>query len=81
MAERSETGIRAIHIWLSSRNFLEFVYKDNTFNRDFIPGGGVWQDYSVPNEMRLQSGLDSKSPMQSGHISKYPMALGEPSET
>ena len=45
---------------------------------DFIPQGGLWQDYAVKNEMYLRSGLYFKSQLQYEHISRYPLLFNGP---
>jgi hypothetical protein len=73
---------RAIQAWLtywfSPRNTLQLVYKHNSVARDFIPGGGAWQDYALRNEMHLQSGFYLKTELQYEHISRYPMLFNGP---
>jgi len=64
--------------WLSPRNTLQFVYKHNSVNQEFIPGGGAWQDYAVRNEMHLKSGFYLKSELQYEHISRYPVLFTGP---
>jgi membrane-associated phospholipid phosphatase len=61
--------------WLSPRNTLRFNYKHSSVSPDFIPGGGLWQDYSVSNEMYLRSGFYVKSQVQFEHIARYPILL------
>jgi membrane-associated phospholipid phosphatase len=58
--------------WLSPRNRLQLFYKKSSVNAEFIPGGGAWQDYSIRNEMHLQSGFYMKTELQYEHISRYP---------
>jgi membrane-associated phospholipid phosphatase len=59
--------------WISSRNTLQFDYKHSSVSTDFIPGGGLWQDYGVENEMYLRSGFYVKSEVQFEHIARYPI--------
>jgi hypothetical protein len=59
--------------WISPRNTLQFVYKNNFVDPAFIPGGGAWQDYSMNNSVYLKSGFYVKSQFQYEHISHYPI--------
>jgi hypothetical protein len=64
--------------WISPQNSLQFTYKHNSVSPDFIPGGGVWQDYAVKSESCLRSGLYVKSQLQYEHISHYPLLFSGP---
>jgi hypothetical protein len=59
--------------WISPRNTLQFIYKNNFVDPKFIPGGGAWQDYSLNNSLYLKSGFYIKSEFQYEHISHYPI--------
>jgi membrane-associated phospholipid phosphatase len=64
--------------WFSARNTVQVIYKNNSVDRRFIPGGGAWQDYSVQNEMYLHSGFYFKSDLQFEHISHFPVLFNGP---
>lgn len=64
--------------WLSPTNNLQLIYKHNSVNSTFIPGGGAWQDYEVKDEFHLRSGLYLKSELQFEHISRYPVLFTSP---
>jgi hypothetical protein len=64
-----------VDYWLSSRNKLQFTYKRNTVSREFVPGGGAWQDYIVHYEAELHSGLSVKSQLQYERISHFPLLM------
>jgi membrane-associated phospholipid phosphatase len=64
--------------WISPRNTVQFVYKHNTVNPDFVPQGGAWQDYGLSNEMYLQNGFYMKSELQYENISHYSMLFRGP---
>jgi len=64
--------------WISPRRTLQFIYRHNTVNPDFIPQGGAWQDYGLSNEMHLQNGFYVKSELQYEHISRYPVLFNGP---
>jgi hypothetical protein len=59
--------------WISSQDTLQFAYKHNTVNPEFIPQGGAWQDYGLRNELVLRNGFYVKSELQYEHISRYPL--------
>jgi Capsule assembly protein Wzi/PAP2 superfamily len=59
--------------WLSSRDNLQLTYKNSSVATAFIPGGGIWQDYSVKNELYFRSGIYLKSQIQYEHISHFPI--------
>ena len=59
--------------WISPRNTLQLIYKNNFVDPAFIPGGGAWQDYSLSNALYLKSGFYIKSQLQYEHISHYPI--------
>ena len=50
--------------WISERNTLQFNFKDSLVDSRFIPGGGIWQDYSVRNQVYMRSGFYLKSDLQ-----------------
>jgi membrane-associated phospholipid phosphatase len=64
--------------WLSERDSIQLVYKNNTVGKDFYPGGGAWQDYAVKSEFHLRSGFYIKSEVQYEHISYYPILFASP---
>jgi membrane-associated phospholipid phosphatase len=64
--------------WISPRNTLQFLYKRSSVSPDFIPGGGAWDDYSVRNEVRLQSGFYVRSMVQFENIWRYPILFAGP---
>jgi hypothetical protein len=64
--------------WLSSSNTVQFIYRHNSVNADFIPGGGAWQDYAVRNETYLRSGFYLKAELQYENISHYPILFEGP---
>jgi len=64
--------------WLSPRDSLQVLYRNSSVAAEFMPGGGAWQDYSVRNEMHLQSGFYMKTELQYEHISRYPILFNGP---
>lgn len=67
-----------LRYWISPRDTAQFIYKHSTVAQDFIPGGGVWQDFGLRNEIYLQNGFYVKSALQYEHISRYPMLFNGP---
>jgi membrane-associated phospholipid phosphatase len=59
--------------WISPRDTVQLVYKNNSVDHLFIPGGGKWQDYSIRSQVYLRSGFYLKSNMQYEHISSFPV--------
>jgi membrane-associated phospholipid phosphatase len=59
--------------WISPRNTLQFMYRHNSVNAEFIPGGGAWQDYGLRNELYLRNGFYMKGELQYENISRYPV--------
>jgi hypothetical protein len=49
------------------------MFKNNFVDPAFIPGGGVWQDYSIPNEFHRRSEFYVKSQIPYEDISHYPL--------
>ena len=64
--------------WISPRNTLQFLYRHNTINAEFISGGGAWQDYALRSELYLRNGFYVKSEMQYENISRYPILFSGP---
>ncbi len=64
--------------WISPQSTLQFSYKHNSVSRDFVPQGGLWQDYGIRHEMYFGSGLYLKSQVQLEHISRYPLLFPGP---
>jgi len=64
--------------WISPRNTLQLIYRHNSVNAQFIPGGGAWQDYALRNELYLRNGLYMKSELQYENVSRFPILYGGP---
>jgi hypothetical protein len=73
---------RAIQLWLtywvSPRNTVQLIYRHNSVNPQFLPGGGAWQDYALRNELHLRNGFYVKSDLQYENISRYPILFSRP---
>jgi hypothetical protein len=59
--------------WFSPRSSFEGRFKHSTVNPDFVPGGAVWEDYSVGHRYQARHGLYVKSFLQAEHIRKFPV--------
>jgi membrane-associated phospholipid phosphatase len=64
--------------WISERNTLQFNFKDSLVDSRFIPGGGIWQDYTVQNQVYMRSGFYLKSDFQYEHIAHFPVLFKGP---
>jgi membrane-associated phospholipid phosphatase len=64
--------------WISPRDTLQFTFKHNTVNPEFVRQGGAWQDYGLRNEMHVRNGFYVKSELQYEHISRYPILFNGP---
>jgi Capsule assembly protein Wzi len=64
--------------WISPRNTLQLMYKNNAVDPVYIPGSGHWQDYSLKNELYLKSGFYLKTQLQYENISSYPILFNRP---
>ncbi|MGD0910191.1 MAG: capsule assembly Wzi family protein, partial [Candidatus Acidiferrales bacterium] len=64
--------------WLSPTNSLQAYFKSSSVASEFIPGGGVWQDYAVRAEIHLRSRVYFKTDLQYEHISRYPVLFNGP---
>jgi hypothetical protein len=59
--------------WISPRQVLQFHFKRTLVRREFVPGGGTWQDYGVRHEIQLGSRAYVKSFFQVERISRFPL--------
>ncbi len=66
--------------WVSARDTFQFIYRHNSVNSDFVPGGGAWQDYAVRSEMHFGSGAYFKAEVQYENISHYPLLFKSPTD-
>jgi hypothetical protein len=58
---------------LSARREIQFSFADHQVDPNFVPRGGLWQDYTVSHEIHAQSGFYLKGSLQFEHIQHYPM--------
>jgi membrane-associated phospholipid phosphatase len=64
--------------WISPQNSLQFIYRHNKINPEFVAGGATWQDYELRNEFYLRNGFYVKSELQYEDISRYPILFSGP---
>jgi hypothetical protein len=73
---------RAIHCWwtywISPQDTVRFLYEHHSVSADFIPGGGVWADYTVRAEKHFQNGIYLKPAVQFERIARYPVLFTGP---
>ncbi len=59
--------------WISPRQNLDFSWKQSRVLKDYIPGGGKWQDFQTSYSYTSRSGVYLKSLLQFEHISSFPL--------
>jgi membrane-associated phospholipid phosphatase len=59
--------------WISSRNTVDFSWKQSRVLSDFVPGGGKWQDFQATYAVTKHSGVYLKTFFQIEHISSFPL--------
>ena len=59
--------------WISPRQNLDFSWKQSRVLKDYIPGGGNWQDFQTSYSYTSRSGIYLKSLLQIEHISSFPL--------
>jgi len=64
--------------WLSPQDTIRLSYQHNSVSSDFIPGGGLWQDYGASVEKHFRSGFYLKTALQLEHITRYPVLFNGP---
>lgn len=58
--------------WFTPANVLQFAYRHSSVTKEFIPGGGRWDDLAIKHELYLQNGAYVRSRLQFERISEYP---------
>ena len=58
---------------LSGVQSLQLAFLDHQVDPNFVPGGGLWQDYAVSHEIHMQSGFYVKTMLQFEHIQHFPI--------
>ncbi len=59
--------------WISPRQNLDFSWKQSRVLKDYIPGGGNWQDFQTSYSYTSRTGIYLKSLLQVEHISSFPL--------
>ena len=59
--------------WISPRQNLDFSWKQSHVLKDYIPGGGKWQDFQTSYSYTSRSGVYLKGFLQFEHISSFPL--------
>src|SRR5215469_38815 len=62
-----------IRYWASPNRTLDFSWKQNIVLKDYVPGGGKWQDYQFSYAVTKPSGISLKVFLQFEHIFSYPL--------
>jgi len=62
-----------IRYWASPNQTLDFSWKQNVVLKDYVPGGGKWQDYQAAYSVTTRSGVSLKAFLQFEHIFSYPL--------
>jgi hypothetical protein len=60
-------------IHLSDLHQIQFSFTHRQVDPRFVPGGGLWQDYSASHEIHMRSGFYMKTMLQFEHIQHFPM--------
>jgi hypothetical protein len=68
---RTFQGWTTVH--LSSVHQLQISFTDRQVDGHFVPGGGLWKDYSASYEIHRKSGAYAKATVQFEHIDHFPM--------
>jgi membrane-associated phospholipid phosphatase len=62
-----------IRYWAAPRHTLDFSWKQSIVLKDYVPGGGKWQDYQASYSVTKRSGMYFKGMLQFEHIFSYPL--------
>jgi hypothetical protein len=62
-----------IRYWASPNGTLDFSWKQNVVLKDYVPGGGKWQDCQASYSVTKRSGVYFKGLLQFEHIFSYPL--------
>jgi membrane-associated phospholipid phosphatase len=62
-----------LRYWASPNRTLDLSWKQNVVLKDYVPGGGKWQDYQVSYSITKPSGVYWKAFLQFEHIFSYPL--------
>ncbi len=59
--------------WFSPRSTLEGRFKHTSARPEFLPGGALWEDYSLGHRFQTRQGVYVKSFLQAEHIRRLPV--------
>jgi hypothetical protein len=62
-----------VRYWASPNQTLDLSWKQNVVLKDYVPGGGKWQDYQAAYSITKHSGISLKAFFQFEHIFSYPL--------
>ena len=62
-----------LRYWAAPRRTFDFSWKQSIVLRDYVPGGGKWQDYEASYSVTRRSGVYFKGLVQFEHIFAYPL--------
>ena len=62
-----------LRYWASPNRTLDLSWKQQVVLKDYVPGGGKWQDYQASYSITKPSGLYWKAFLQFEHIFSYPL--------
>lgn len=62
-----------LRYWASPNHTLDISWKQQVVLKDYVPGGGKWQDYQVAYSVTKRSGFYWKGLLQFEHIFSYPL--------
>jgi hypothetical protein len=64
-----------VRYWVSPNQTLDLSWKQQIVLKDYVPGGGKWQDYSARYSITRRSGVYLTALFQFEHIFSYPLLL------
>jgi hypothetical protein len=62
-----------VRYWASPNQTLDLSWKQNVVLKDYVPGGGKWQDWQAAYSITKHSGISLKAFLQFEHIFSYPL--------
>jgi hypothetical protein len=62
-----------VRYWASPNQTLDLSWKQQIVLKDYVPGGGKWQDYSARYSLTRRSGIYLTALFQFEHIFSYPL--------
>ena len=59
--------------WVRPQDNFQFIFRNSTVDKAFIPGGGAWRDYAVKSETHFRGGFYVKTEVQCERIARFPV--------